>query len=426
MQPDINTANTQYQLLDQRSAGQNFGDSGQQIPSEHNDKSGQQSKLQASLKQYERRNKKKRPPNYYQQDDSQEQAGLGQEVAPEILMHKNFTVPPPGHPAHYVANPANRDTAGINAGYPGYPAGAYSVKNPQAFVNNEYVNPNIVNQEQHLSGIIKNDSANGLPRANPGLPPQCGIPPPHVGEELVEVVVDKVPDNTFHIPPRIETSQNQDHERTSTLTKVGQYANDKRDTNAISAQATVHEMQTQNTVFPTDVNSNRGAKSNRVDVSVKDTQSEESSSHITVADNKSNNLITQSSDTEPTVQDKNLNAGLSAENISKTDTPVTNTGESNVPVDVKVYTSSQVTENVQTPKQEPQKPKPTTWAGLFKSSNSPVVMPQQNSESPVIVANPSKPEETVENDKPELPPLPVPAAEDSVAKELGGKEFNET
>lgn len=409
-QTNIGGANIQFDQ-GQDSGGQGYC-YGEQMTNDFGDKPAQQSKLQASLKQYERRNKKKRPPNYYQQEKVVPEYGY-QELN---VMHQNYTVPPPGHPAQYRAVPAQKVSMDPNIVYHNMPMEALNLNNAQVIANSGYSNPNVI-----IQGTA-NSSDNGMLQQHVGYPPQ-GAPTTNAGDDLTEVVVHSLhcaTEQLVHIPSRTETNLNQDHERTSKPSvSVGQYASDNERDTAISQISVQQDTQSQHVsiVSQADLSSAQGAKSNHVDISVKDTSITDTSSHKPLTENIGSISNVNSGDTgQQTAQVNNSNTGSDIDNTSSnTNVANVNNTENDVSVNNKESSGIQAT--------EAPKPKPTSWAGLFKSASTAVTVPPQTYEPPVMVVNANKMEEVGDSEKPELPLMPVPAADDSVAKELGGKKL---
>ena len=369
-----------------------FGDP---MDDNNDDRPNQQSKLQASLKPYERRNKKKRPPNYYQKD----RGGDGFSFQGPV-MHHNYTVPPPGHPAHYD---------GTNITYPNMHMHTY-MNNPQIVANTGYANPTVLHQGQ------MNTPDSGMSQQNHGRPPPQGVMP-HPGDDLVEVVVHGFPENSIHIPARTETNLIQDHERTSnSRVNVDQYASDP----AISPKIQHQPIQSQNISYPQG-QSVQGAKSNHVHVSVKEIPKVEnnSSSHKPSSENVTNNNTVSNTNSGDGGQNVKVKSQVNVDSVpSNAQTSARNPTEDSASVNAKESASVKVSEEVV--KEAPKPPKPVSWAGLFKSASSTSATPQQSSQAPLTVAHTSKGDESTDMEKSDAPVMPVLAAEDSVAKELGG------
>ena len=362
------------------------------------------SKLQASMKPYERRNKKKRPPGYYEQSEMVSQ----QNSSDYPPMQPDLTQPPPNfHPDMCYNMPP-----------PGLVPNQYTV-------NSQYNNGN--------PGNVANFPA-GIPVAYQGAPPPSGADNMVIDNndvknnqrqemgDLYEVVIDSVaPQNSANIPARAETYQIQDHERTNPQHSVdivnqssSNFSEFHPNTN-VAIENKMSHLNIQNTGV---------AKPTRVDVSIKDAQVVDEASHMQIntvqIDPEKEVVVLGTDDANNSKYSDNAAEVLDNSNI-KTDTEVKE--EPVVSTDPSVQPETSAVKNPEPVNQEPVKTtKPVSWAGLFKSnsSNATVI------EAPLSHVssggdNSSVSADSEQRSEKELSPMPVPASEDSAAKELGGK-----
>lgn len=396
----------------------NYGQTGIE-GDQFDERSGASSKLQASLKPYERRNKKKRPPGYYKQSESggtEQEANEYTPVQPDLTQpppnfhqEMQFGIPPPGlAPNHY----------GVNSQFVGG-----NLQNP-AHIANFHAGGQIPYQGASGPSGVGNVIINTVPNSQRQ---ETG--------DLCEVVIDSVaPQNNANIPARPETYQIQDHERT----------NSQNSAFTDQSSANVHEFHPIANIpiesQTSDSNSVNTcvSKPTRVDVSIKDAPVLEETSQIHLNDTQLSAPKQETgSNSESTVQNNEHSVATTkdtAEPVSMDTSnvdPVLETKEQSGSANQDAVTLQQEAVSSQndpvsavTVKPEPVKSKPTSWAGLFKSkstSNSGV------SEAPVkssVGDNSSVSAESDQRSEKELSPLPVPACEDSAAKDLGGMLYS--
>lgn len=393
--------------------------------SKYVDRSGSSSKLQASLKPYERRNKKKRPPDYYKQP---EEASSGAQrpdfhlVQPDLTQpppnfhpEMRFSVPPPGlNPRHFMVNRGVRYSHPGDHNYPNpaqlpnFPTG---VPVPFQGANPQFVTPVVL--QRNSENVVSNQAQ------------ETG--------DLCEVVIDRVPPaNSVNIPARPETYQIQDHERTNPDLnfgdkRLGQYNADHNYSHSnenFATQNITPNMQRETVVKPT-----------RVNVSVKDALREEYSSHIQSEDMQESvqneNMPAESESVKSNVEtgeDKTEISDMQSEVIASEDLPeekdsVQITSDSVINTDAHAGFEEQKSESqpeADKKTEEMKANKPTTWAGLFKSnSTTPSIVVRDTPVVNSMVDNSKQNHEAEQRSEKELSPQPVPASEDSAAKDLG-------
>ncbi|XP_060597410.1 ubiquitin carboxyl-terminal hydrolase 10-like isoform X2 [Ruditapes philippinarum] len=370
------------------------------------ERSGLNSKLQASMKPYERRNKKKRPPGYYKQSDSSVPQQNSNDFAP---MQPDLTQPPPNfHPdMHYNMPP------------PGLVPNQYTVNNQYSEVNRE----NVANFPA------------GIPVAYQGAPTPTGAGNMVVDNDnvknnqrqemgdLYEVVIDSgAPQNSANIPARPETYQIQDHERTNSQSSVD---NVNQSSSNVCEFIPNTNVAIENRMSQLNVQSSGVAKPTRVDVSIKDAQVIDEPSHMplnTVQISQEKQVIDintkEANDANDSKYSDNA-AEFMDDSKMKSDSEIKD--EPVVSTEPSVEPETSAVKNPEPVIQEPVKTaKPVSWAGLFKSNNSNVTTP----EAPMSYRssggdNSSVGADSEQRSEKELSPMPVPASEDSAAKELG-------
>ena len=378
-----------------------------------------QSKLQASLKPYERRNKKKRPPDYYkeQTDDSQLELNCVENyVNPEdsvrqeaMTQHSDihvYTTIVPNYELKYnFTEDINRNMQVPVEGH----SMAYTPSNNNLGTH--------LNQPLTFTADIHNTNVTNRLDNNEQI-------------ELQEILVDSnVKAYTF--PARTETNEVQDHIRTNSAQNellagpgyggvespvaVPTYSdtNNRNQTNSSvpGYLATVYNPGNQVTTIP--------GNSSRLQTLHSDYQID---SKISVS-HENPGSVAPVEITQYQPHDEHVNKGdiSGPGNVYEVSVEVNNTVNTNlttnsVDVDVDSTKLSNASRQGEV--------KPTqTWAGLFKSSASgsaahPVISDKiENSEN--TVGNNQAPKQTEK----EFSPIPVDAKDDSVAKELGGKNF---
>lgn len=338
------------------------------------------SKLQASLKTYERRNKKKRPPNYYNQPDTHGHSGMNHNtIAQPMVVQQTFSMPPPGlHPIHYPPMPLHPP---LHMGHVGMPGSAptnvlYATFTPSHYTGTSTPVGNVGANYGHMP-VHDSDGQNS-------------------DHALMEVVVEQnaIPTNSVYIPPRAETYQNQDHERTSNRVSYGD--SESNVNNELSVDKSTHV--------------NGGATNSAVNVSIKNTMVHETSS-LTNAESTYANVSYQpttsfnTTEVEPSNDLPEVNACKVTENEQATDFNKNNDSK-----------KAESTQPVVGP------PKPKSWAGLFKSpaSQGSSVVNNLGIDTSEDISVSTESESSISKLL-EFPPVTVPAAEDSVAKDLGEK-----
>ncbi|KAL4234192.1 Ubiquitin carboxyl-terminal hydrolase 10 [Mactra antiquata] len=441
--------NTQAMYVDQIESNQylqqstdqqhQYGDNRHVSSDNYIDRSG--SKLQASLKPYERRNKKKRPPDYYKQSQDTDGQKTNIHNKPETF---DLSQPPPNYPTQMQ----------FSAPPPGINPNNYRMNQPGYIPN---MMPNMAMQQQmdvpHLQqvyhGANSQASVSGVYTDNM-LPKNGGsdLNASHTDHtDLREVVIDKpspVQHISANIPAIIETYQNQDHERTSKNNPIDY-------NNSVVQKGSVNlyqEFNSNSDVSPTTIalqsNNNKDFNSGIDNSSTvfgdADTPSQgqvqgqmvfdsENDSSRFGANSDSNNIAMEESvknmDTQNVpVPDNN------AETIGNTQ--VSSNEQSNQD---SVKPGPEVPNNQDQHQQQQQQPnsapsvqvkKPvSSWAGLFKSNaanSSSEVKTQEVATASLSGDNNVTSAPSVNNDvrsDKESSPVPVLASEDKAAKELG-------
>lgn len=392
----------------------NYGQTGNE-GDQFDERSGSSSKLQASLKQYERRNKKKRPPGYYKQSESggtEHEANAYPPMQPDLTQpppnfHQEvqFSIPPPGlAPNHY----------GVNSQFVGG-----NMQTP-AHIANFHAGGQIPYQGASDASGVGNVIINTVPNSQRQ---ETG--------DLCEVVIDSVPpQNNANIPARPETYQIQDHERTNSQNSLS--FTDHSSANEFHPVANIPiESQTSNS---NSVNS-WVSKPTRVDVSIKDAPVLEETSQIQLNDIQlsapkqeigSNSEITVQNNEHSVATTKDTAEFVSMD-TSNIEPDVLEAKDQSGSANQDAATLQQEAVNSQndpvTVKQEPVKSKPTSWAGLFKSNSASNSVVSEALAKSSVGDNSSVSAESDQRSEKELSPLPVPACEDSAAKDLGGMYY---
>ena len=386
------------------------------------------SKLQASLKTYERRNKKKRPPGYYSQSGTEGYSGdpnvmstnERSVVHAEVVVGLNSQTDATNYSEikqdNFVDPYVNRtDTAGVHH-YNAVPA-------HQNIENVQYIQgaPGVNTQNGAIHAQVYNGAQYGDARIG----------------ELNEVVVESVPYSNTHGQQEIDTKQIQDHDRTtvnnqyvSHVTNSNNYMHTSSVASDNNNQVYVSKLQIPNLSAP---NRDNAQASEGVEYSTNSSQMSESFQPVCQASESIPSNEVSSDMQIPSIDSKNSGDQneLPDANVVETDSSSAsvNSLETTAKDIVKTDIDAPVTEAESpkpnpTPAPAPAPAKPTSWAGLFKSSGS-------SSYSQPIVAAPSmdnypkgdnldnRTEE--ERSEREVSPLPVPATEDKEARQLGGR-----
>ena len=386
------------------------------------------SKLQASLKTYERRNKKKRPPGYYSQPGNEGLPG-----DPSLVSARNNE--------HGMASEVS---VSLNNSQ-------YDATNYSQIKQDNYVDPNMTDPAVHYynaaaayQNIENVEFIQGAPvvnTQNSAIHAEV-YNGAHYGDtkvgELNEVVVESVPYSNTYGHQDMDIKQIQDHDRTTienqSVSNVSN-SNNYIHTSSVASdtnQVFVSKLQIPNLSAPSRADGQAG---DGVEYSTNSSQISESFQPV----RQTNEAIPSNevpSDMHTPSVDKTYN---DQNDLTDTDVVETNSNSASVNSsettakdDVKKDINAPVTE-VESPKPTavpaPAPVKPTSWAGLFKSSSA-------SSYGQSVIVSSSAVENTKgdnsdrtemeERNEREVSPLPVPATEDKEAKQLGGMIYLNT
>ena len=374
------------------------------------------SKLQASLKKGERRNKKKRPPGYYSQLENEPSYATNShlpsndntQIVVRSEVHVNLSNQPEG--AYYSEN---RQDNIVETNF--------KMNDPSGFQHNVPTYQNIQDDQYIQDTSLMNAQNSAI---HPNIGAQYGDTKM---DELNEVVVvESVPYSDAHGQQGMEIKQIQDHDRT---TKLTQSLNSVSDASSFTHSSLISS---DKDVYVSKLQIPNLGSPNKMDIFVNDNVAlSANSSQVPESFQASSQIDEKVSQTEfstDTQQQPSSDSIETDSNVAKDDSKL----EANISVDTSLTTAKDASKpdiinsplaSAESPKPQPQPAKPTSWAGLFKSSsvsssNPPAFVPVTEG---VKEDNSSDKKEVEERNEKEMSPMPVPAAEDKEAKTLGGK-----
>lgn len=392
------------------------------------DRSG--SKLQASLKPYERRNKKKRPPDYYKQtEDTSAQHGVNMnneqvpfdlsQPPPTYHTQMQYGAPPPG------INPNN-----------------FGMNQPR-FIHNAVQNPPIqpldiqrIQQQTYQgansqSGVTSMYTDNMVQRNGGGNENHSQADQVDLREVMIHSVSPV--QHSTNIPATPETYQNQDHERTSANYHLDSNAVQKDSVNAYQEYIPNMNMPPNNIVYHSNVEASTRNTGMETSGPCGTGSNESSLSQSNVVVKNSTTQSVENSDANTINMNKNSDIAVATDPISVESAHTkTDSAESQIDPAPEIGNSQGQMDKVHSEPTAPQQPasvpsdpvkKPVTWAGLFKSNtttNTQSVV--QETPAPILPGDNNTSvagNNDTKSDK-EPSPAPVLASEDSAAKDLGG------
>lgn len=366
------------------------------------------SKLQASLKSYERRNKKKRPPGYYNQGENGSADNLQGMVRSEV--HVSLSNKPEGATYSEIKN-ENVVETNINMNDP---SGHHYSAPP-------YQN---IGDVHYMQGASVRNAQNSAIDADVNT--QCSGTKM---EELKEVIVESVPYSNSQGHQEMDSKQIQDHDRTTGLTQpLTNSSNSNVFTHSSSVSSDTNNVFVSKLQIP-NLSSPNKIEVPRNDSMVHSTNSSQVSESFQVS-NEGNEKFTNNEFSFGTQQPNSDNSNPSSDtkvvdvdatiSVDGSETTAKDTNKPDIiDSNVTVATSE---ESHKPPQPSPWGTKPTSWASLFKSSSA----SSNTAPSVVQTSEPAKEDnpndkETDETNEREVSPMPVSAAEDKEAKQLGGK-----
>lgn len=377
------------------------------------------SKLQASLKTYERRNKKKRPPGYYSQvENDSSGSGLthvssdGNLQASMIRseVHANQSDQPDG--VHYSQNRQDAFEANV------------TVNDASRHQYNAPVYQNIQNV-QYIQGAPELHTQNIAAYADIGVGAQYSA---NKMEDLNEVIVESVPYSNSHGRQEMDTKQIQDHDRTTVKNQPSSSVSDS--SSLVHSSSVASDT---NNVFVSKLQiPNLSAPSYRGEASVNDSMEYSTNSSQLSESFQPASQINEKLETNELPGDRQhgtdniVNESYAASAIeadSKSVSGMEATAKDIVKPDIQnpPVTNAESLKPSSAPASAPAPAKPTTWAGLFKSSSA--TISSQPTSVPVVESGKedlsASNKEAEERNEKEASPQPVPATEDKEAKQLG-------
>lgn len=364
------------------------------------------SKLQASLKSYERRNKKKRPPGYYNQGENGSADNLQGMVRSEV--HVSLSNKPEGATYSEIKN-ENVVETNINMNDPS--GHHYSAPPYQNIGDVHYMQgASVRNAQNSAIDADVNTQYSGTKM-----------------EELKEVIVESVPYSNSQGHQEMDSKQIQDHDRTTGLTQpLTNSSNSNVFTHSSSVSSDTNNVFVSKLQIP-NLSSPNKIEVPRNDSMVHSTNSSQVSESFQVS-NEGNEKFTNNEFSFGTQQPNSDNSNPSSDtkvvdvdatiSVDGSETTAKDTNKPDI-IDSNV-TMATSEESHKPPQPSPWGTKPTSWASLFKSSSA----SSNTAPSVVQTSEPAKEDnsndkETDETNEREVSPMPVSAAEDKEAKQLG-------